>query len=84
MHFFGLWGSVMFVVGFIAFVIVLVMKLISIYAGDLRPLVTSSPFFYISLTAMILGTQMFLTGFLGELISRDSPGRNRYKIEKEI
>ena len=84
MLFFGFWGSVMFIIGFIAFVIVLAMKLISIYEGNLRPLVTNSPFFYISLTAMILGTQMFLTGFLGELISRDSPQRNRYRIEKEI
>ena len=74
----------MFLVGFVAFVYVLVLKLISIYAGDLRPLVTNSPFFYISLTSMILGTQLFLTGFLGELISRNSPGRNRYRIEKEI
>lgn len=84
MHFFGLWGSVMFFVGFVALVYVLVMKLISIQAGDLRPLVTSSPFFYISLTAMILGTQMFLSGFLGELVSRSSASRNKYKIEKEI
>ena len=84
MHFFGFWGSVMFIVGFIAFIYVLTMKLISIYASDLRPLVATNPFFYISLTAMILGTQMFLTGFLGELISRDSPSRNRYRIEKEI
>ena len=84
MHFFGFWGSVMFLVGFFAFFYVLIMKLISIYSGDLRPLVTNSPFFYISLTAMILGTQLFLTGFLGELISRNSPDRNRYKIEKEI
>jgi len=84
MHFFGFWGSIMFVIGFIAIVIVLTMKLISIYSGNLRPLVTNSPYFYISLTSMILGTQMFLTGFLGELISRDSPGRNRYRIEKEI
>jgi len=84
MHFFGFWGSVMFLVGFVAFIYVLSMKLISIYQGDLRPLVTTSPFFYISLTAMIIGTQLFLTGFIGELISRDSPGRNRYRIEKEI
>lgn len=84
MHFFGLWGSVMFFIGFIALVIVLSMKLISIYSGDLRPLVTNSPYFYISLTAMILGTQMFLAGFVGELISRNSPNRNNYKIESEI
>jgi glycosyltransferase involved in cell wall biosynthesis len=84
MHFFGLWGSVMFFIGFVALVYVLVMKLISMFSGDLRPLVTNSPYFYISLTAMILGTQMFLAGFLGELISRSSSGRNSYKIEKEI
>lgn len=84
MHFFGLWGSVMFFVGFIALIYVLVMKLISIHSGDLRPLVTNSPFFYISLTAMILGTQMFLSGFLGEIMSRNSSNRNKYKIEKEI
>ena len=85
MHFFGLWGSVMFLIGFIALMVVLGMKLVSIYSGgDLRPLVTSSPFFYISLTAMILGTQLFLSGFIGELISRNSPNRNNYKIEKEI
>ena len=84
MHFFGLWGSAMFFIGFIALVIVLSMKLISMYSGDLRPLVTSSPYFYISLTAMILGTQMFLAGFIGELISRHSPNRNNYKKEDEI
>ena len=84
MHFFGLWGSVMFFIGFIALVIVLSMKLISMFSGDLRPLVTNAPYFYISLTAMILGTQMFLAGFIGELISRNAPNRNNYKIESEI
>ena len=84
MHFFGLWGSVMFFIGFIALVIELSAKLISICTGDLRPLVTNSPYFYVSLTAMILGTQMFLAGFIGELISRDSPNRNKYKIETEL
>ena len=83
-HFFGLWGSVMFFIGFIALGIVLSAKLISICTGDLRPLVTNSPYFYVSLTAMILGTQMFLAGFIGELISRDSPNRNKYKIETEL
>jgi len=84
MHIFGLWGSIMFLIGFIALVVVLVAKLISIIDGDLRPLVTNSPYFYISLTAMIVGTQLFLTGFVGELITRNSPNRNHYKIEKEI
>lgn len=84
MHFFGLWGSVMFFIGFVALAIVLGAKLVSICSGELRPLVTNSPYFYIALTAMILGTQMFLAGFIGELISRDSPNRNKYKIETEI
>ncbi|MDR2534079.1 MAG: glycosyltransferase family 2 protein [Tannerellaceae bacterium] len=84
MHIFGLWGSAMFLVGFIALVYVLTMKLVSIISGDLRPLVTNSPYFYISLTAMILGTQLFLAGFLGELISRNSSKRNHYQIESEL
>ena len=81
---FGLLGSVMFFIGFIALVIVLIAKLMSIIDGDLRPLVTNSPYFYISLTAMIIGTQLFLAGFIGELITRNAPNRNRYKIEKEL
>ena len=84
MHIFGLWGSVMFFIGFIALTVVLSAKLISILEGDLRPLVANSPYFYISLTAMIIGAQLFLAGFIGELITRNSPNRNRYKIEKEL
>jgi len=84
MHIFGLWGSIMFMIGLAALLVVLVAKLMSIIEGDLRPLVTNSPYFYISLTAMIIGTQLFLAGFIGELISRNAPNRNRYKIEKEI
>ncbi|MDR1332669.1 MAG: glycosyltransferase family 2 protein [Tannerella sp.] len=84
MHFFGLLGSVMFLIGFAALIYVLALKMVSIFAGDLRPLVTNNPFFYISLTAMILGTQLFLSGFLGELVSRSSPNRNKYRIEDEI
>ena len=84
MHFFGLLGSLMFMIGFIALVAVLGLKLASMYSGDLRPLVALSPYFYIALTAMILGTQLFLAGFIGELISRNSPNRNNYKIETEL
>ena len=84
MHFFGLWGSVMFFIGMVALCVVLGMKLISIIQGDLLPLVALSPWFYISLTAMILGTQLFLAGFIGELISSNSPTRNNYKIETEL
>ena len=84
MHFFGLLGSLMFMIGFIALMVVLRLKLASLYSGDLRPLVALSPYFYISLTAMILGTQLFLAGFIGELISRNSSNRNNYKIETEL
>lgn len=84
MHFFGLLGSLMFFIGFVALVIVLSMKLASLINGDLRPLVTNSPYFYISLTSMIIGTQLFLSGFVAELISRNSPHRNTYKVEREI
>jgi len=85
MHFFGILGTLMFIIGFIALVIVLAMKMASIIGGgELRPLVTSSPYFYISLVSMIIGTQLFLTGFIAELIARDSPQRNNYIIETEI
>ncbi|MCC8095350.1 MAG: glycosyltransferase family 2 protein [Tannerellaceae bacterium] len=85
MHFFGLLGSAMFFIGFIALIVVLSAKLASmISGGDLRPLVTSSPYFYIALTGMIMGTQLFLAGFIGELICRNAPKRNKYKIESEL
>ncbi|MDO9633970.1 MAG: glycosyltransferase family 2 protein [Paludibacter sp.] len=84
MHFFGLYGSLMFVVGFIAVVAVGVLKLIAILNQTKATLVTDSPYFYIALVAMILGTQLFMTGFLGEIVSRNSSERNNYLIEKEI
>ena len=84
MHFFGFLASLMFMIGFIALMVVLGLKLASLYSGDLRPLVALSPYFYISLTAMILGTQLFLAGFIGELISRNSSNRNNYKIETDL
>lgn len=84
MHFFGLLGSLMFILGFIAVVIVGAWKLWAMYAGQPYKLVTDSPYFYLSLTSMILGTQLFLTGFLGELIVRNSSRRNEYEIEQEI
>ena len=84
MHVFGFLGSVMFFLGFIAVLIVGGNKLIAIYQGIRAPLVTSSPYFYIALTTMILGTQLFVAGFLGELISRNANERNNYQIEKEI
>ena len=84
MHFFGLLGSLMFFVGLISVIGVGVSKLYAMNNGMPYRLVTSSPYFYISLTAMVLGTQLFLAGFIGELISRNSSERNNYKIEDEI
>jgi glycosyltransferase involved in cell wall biosynthesis len=84
MHFFGMVGSLMFLLGFFATVAVGVNKLIAILHGVRAPLITETPYFYLSLLAMVLGTQLFLTGFLGELIARNSSERNNYLIEKEI
>lgn len=84
MHFFGLMGSIMFFIGFFSSIFVGIYKLYSMYSGLSYRLVTDNPYFYLSLTAMILGTQLFLAGFLGELISRNAAGRNNYNIEKEI
>jgi glycosyltransferase involved in cell wall biosynthesis len=84
MHFFGLLGSLMFFVGLIAVVAVGAHKLWAMAAGQPYILVTDSPYFYLSLTSMILGTQLFLTGFLGELIVRNSSRRNEYEVEKQL
>lgn len=84
MHFFGLLGSLMFVLGFIAVIVVGANKLYCLYNGLPYRLVTDSPYFYLALTAMILGTQLFLAGFVGELISRNSSERNNYQIEAEL
>lgn len=84
MHIFGFLGSIMFVLGFIAVVVVGANKLYNMYHGNPYTLVTENPYFYLALTTMILGTQLFLAGFIGELIARNSPERNKYQIEKEI
>ncbi len=84
MHFFGLNGSLMFLLGFLAVIAVGVNKLIAIIQHVKAPLVTDSPYFYLAILAMILGTQLFLTGFLGEIVARNSSERNNYQIEEEI
>ena len=84
MHIFGFLGSLMFILGFIAVVAVGVHKLYAMHSGAPYILVTDSPYFYLALTTMILGTQLFLAGFLGELIARNAPERNNYQIEKEL
>lgn len=84
MHIFGFLGSLMFILGFIAVVIIGAHKLYAMYAGLPYILITDSPYFYLALTTMILGTQLFLAGFLGEMIARNAPERNKYNIEKEL
>lgn len=84
MHFFGLVGSLVFLLGFLSTLIVGGNKLFCLLNHIPAPLITDSPYFYYSLMAMLLGTQLFLTGFLGELIARNSSERNNYLIEKEI
>lgn len=78
MHVFGFLGSLMFFIGFVAVVILCVSKLLG------RIWITDSPYFYIALTMMLLGTQLFLTGFVADLISRSSPNRNEYQIEETL
>ena len=84
MHIFGLWGSLMFFIGFIAAIIVGATKLIAMANDQHYRLVTDSPYFFIALAMMIIGTQLFLTGFLAELVSRSSQERNHYNISKEF
>ena len=83
MHFFGLYGLLSFIVGFLIAFYLLVNKLIHIIINERAALVTSSPLFYIGLMFMVLGTQLFLAGFLGELVSRNSGDRNKYSISEK-
>lgn len=78
MHFFGLMGTLAFLLGFIAFVIVCVLRLFG------RIALTNSVWFYVSMLFILMGTVLFLAGFLGELICRNSTTRNQYLIEKEV
>jgi len=84
MHVFGLLGSVMFLIGFIATLLLGIDKLYCLTQGIPQRLITDSPYFFISLTMMLIGTQLFLAGFLGDLISRNSLSRNDYQIEEEL
>ena len=84
MHVFGFLGTIMFFIGFIAAIVIGALKLYALSTGTPARLITDMPYFYIALTMMILGTQFFLTGFIADLISRDSHDRNDYQIEKTI
>mgnify|MGYP002517166337 CR=1 FL=1 len=84
MHFFGLIGSLMFILGSIAIVVVGAMKLYALSHGVAAMLVGVNPYFHLSILMMILGCMLFLAGFLGELIIRNSSERNTYLIREEI
>ena len=84
MHFFGLWGTLMFVLGFLASAYIGIGKLVDLAQGEPTIKVTDNPWFYIALTTMILGTQLFLAGFIGELIGRSSADRNHYLVKERV
>ena len=84
MHFFGVIGTIMFILGFSLFAIIGGSKLYAILYGIRAQNIASMSGFYIALTSMIIGVQLFLAGFIGELISRNSRDRNNYQIEEEF
>ena len=84
MHVFGFLGTIVFLIGFLAAAFLGIEKAWALYNDVPMRLVTNSPYFYIALTMMMIGTQLFLAGFLGDLISRNSAGRNDYQIEEKI
>lgn len=84
MHVFGFLGSLVFFISFIALAILGISKLVELSQGNYGHLVTDSAWFYIFLTSMLIGTQLFLAGFIGDLVSRSNPNRNDYQIEEEI
>jgi len=84
MHLFGLLGTIMFFIGFMVAGYLGLSKLYAVYHNLPARLITDRPSFYIALSTMIIGTQLFLAGFLGEMIARNSPDRNRYLIESKI
>lgn len=84
MHLFGALGAIMFMIGMLSAVYIGVMKLVKLYSHEPAILVTDNPWFYIALTTMVLGTQLFLAGFLGEIILRTKSNEGRYKISETI
>ena len=84
MHFFGLWGTLMFIFGFCSAAYIGTMKLYKLANGMKTILVTDNPWFYIALTTMVLGTLLFLAGFLGELIIKSNPQEKHYSIKEKL
>lgn len=84
MHFFGFWGSMVFLIGFIALTLLLIGKFIALYRGIPAPLVADRVYFYISLTAMIIGSQLFCAGFLAEIYIRMRSNHKEYIVREEL
>lgn len=84
MHFFGFWGAVAFLFGFGLTVFVLVQKFMALSQGVRKTLVTDNPLFYLALVMLIVGSQLFMGGFLAEMLSRNSPNRNKYEISDKV
>jgi glycosyltransferase involved in cell wall biosynthesis len=84
MHFFGFWGAVAFLVGFGLTAFVLVQKFMALSQGVQKTLVTDNPLFYLALVMLIVGSQLFMGGFLAEMLSRNAPNRNRYEISDKV
>jgi len=84
MHFFGLWGTLMFLFGTTSAIYIGILKLYKLYTGTKTILVTDNPWFYIALTSMILGTLLFLAGFIGELIIKTKSNEKHYTIKEKL
>ena len=84
MHFFGVIGTLMFMLGFGIFGFIVIDKLYAISNSIQAKNIADMSIFYIALTSMIIGVQLFLAGFISEMISRSSNDRNNYQIEKEV
>ncbi|MFT7350756.1 MAG: glycosyltransferase involved in cell wall biosynthesis [Flavobacterium sp.] len=83
MHLFGAFGVLMFLIGFLSVLTIIIFKLVKLYNGYETILVANNPLFFIALTAMVIGTQLFLAGFLGEIILRTKSNEPRYKIAQK-
>jgi glycosyltransferase involved in cell wall biosynthesis len=84
MHLFGLLGTLSFLIGFLLTLYVIIVKMIHVINETAYRQITDQPLFYLALLAMVLGTQLFLAGFLGDLIARNAGDRNQYIIEKDL
>ena len=80
MHFFGLWGTLFFMLGLIITVYLIIAKILD----PLNFALTNRPGFFLALTALIIGMQLFLAGFISEIVARNAPGRNSYLVEDKI